>query len=450
MKAAERRFNGCRHRRHVAVLVGDSDVAGSVFCAGVGTERDLTEVSGLRLPERRVRFDQCRTLFQVGRIEHRRNTLARQRDEVGVDDVLVAVGVGQALRLVDQMHRFRIRVPTVAVDACRGHRRDVEVGKDAHRRSNRDPARRRPGHRHDAVSVVLRRHRLATHRLVVLEVVGGEETRGHAVRRRAGLGDDRVGDGSGVQGLRAVGCQGAQRLCVGGVGQLGAGGLGRSVGVEEVRAGVVVGLEVFGGFGDCGCEAWRDVEAVVGEADCRVEEILPSGTTMFVMDLFEHPYCARDADGAARGAGARNGCSLVGGADVAQVVLGGGGWRSLSAVVGVDLVGLRVVVQRERSTADARRLRLDEAEDHLRGHECVGRRAAIAQRLAGGLGGERVGGRRGVGVGLHGLHAGAVAGSGLGSGGDVLGRLWRRAGVGLSARRNLTAGDRRLGGVVVC
>ena len=47
-------------------------------------------------------------------------------------------------------------------------------------------------------------------------------------------------------------------------------------------------------------------------------------------------------------------------------------------------------MQQERAAADARGLGLHQAEDHLHRHGCVDRRAAAAQHLRAGFGGERM------------------------------------------------------------
>ena len=137
---------------------------------------------------------------------------------------------------------------------------------------------------------------------------------------------------------------------------------------------------------------------------------------------------------------ARDRRTLIGWADVAQVVLGGRGRRGLAAVEGADGMAGCVVVEGERSPTNARRLWFDQSEDRLRGDERIGGGTAITQHIAGGLGGEWISGGGSVGLGLHGLHAGAVAGGCLGAGEDVSRRLRGTAGIELCAGGDLAAG----------
>lgn len=161
---------------------------------------------------------------------------------------------------------------------------------------------------------------------------------------------------------------------------------------------------------------------------------------MLVVDLLEHPHRPGYADGAARGACARDRSTVVGGADVAKVILGGCGGCGLAAVERGHLVGGGVVVERECTAADSRRLRLDESEHRLRGHQGVGRGSAVAEDLTRRLRGERICRRSGIGAGLHWLHPGAVSGRCFGSGRDVGGRLRGGTGVDLGPSVQLAAG----------
>ena len=70
----------------------------------------------------------------------------------------------------------------------------------------------------------------------------------------------------------------------------------------------------------------------------------------------------------------------------------GGGGRGLAAVDACELLGARVPIENEAAAADARGLRLDQVEHHLRGDAGIDRAAAFAQDGEPGFRGERMGG----------------------------------------------------------
>ena len=208
-----------------------------------------------------------------------------------------------------------------------------------------------------------------------------------------------------------------------------------------------------GGVGDGLRQPVADDDPLVGEVDGGAEQLVPVGPAVFGVNGFEHADDAGDADGPAAGAGVGQGFGAVGVADPPQVVLGGGHRCGLAAVVRLHLSGLGVVVEQEGSAADAGRLRFDESEHHLGADQGVGRGAALAQDLAGHLGGERVGGRHREGGGAHRGHAAAVAGGDLGVRRDVAvaGSRWGpgdRGAVGGGRAGRRAGGVLRVGGLV--
>ena len=138
----------------------------------------------------------------------------------------------------------------------------------------------------------------------------------------------------------------------------------------------------------------------------------------------------------------------IGVGDPAQVVLGRRGGRDLPAVVGLDGVGLGVVVEQEPAAADPGRLRLDQAQHGLGGDQRIGGGTAVFQHLAGLLRGERVGRGDRIVRGAHSGHVLAVAGGDLGVGGDVArgGRRTGRRGLRGLRRRGAVFDDRARSG----
>ena len=79
-------------------------------------QRSAAEVARGRGSQRARRADHRRARPEVVRVEHHRRAATGQRHEVGVGDVLVAIGVGQALGLDDQVDTGHGGLAAVAVD----------------------------------------------------------------------------------------------------------------------------------------------------------------------------------------------------------------------------------------------------------------------------------------------------------------------------------------------
>jgi hypothetical protein len=107
------------------------------------------------------------------------------------------------------------------------------------------------------------------------------------------------------------------------------------------------------GVGDGGGQPRADVEAVVGERDSGVEQLTPAGLAVLGVDVLQEAHDAGHPDGAARCAGVGFGFGPVRVGNPSQVVLGRCGRRDLAAVVGLDRIGGRVVVEQESAAANA-------------------------------------------------------------------------------------------------
>ena len=127
---------------------------------------------------------------------------AGQRHEVGVGDVLVAVGVGEPLRLGDEVDAEHGRLAALDVDRRRLVEPEVVVLEDAERRSDGDAARCRRRHAAHPVGAVGRADRRAH-----LGLIGGQVGEGRLARRdrravdrarHVDLGDDVLRDLAGV------------------------------------------------------------------------------------------------------------------------------------------------------------------------------------------------------------------------------------------------------------
>ncbi len=378
--------------------------------------RVVANVPGCAVPRLRVGRDQRRALLQIVLVEQRRDAVARQRHEVGVGHVQVAVRISEALRFADQMHALHGRLAAFQIDRGRGERRKAEVLQNAQNLRDRDAARRWRRHAANGVDrAVTAADGVAPLRLVVGQIGQRRQARRDraAVVGAAGdadLVDDRLREHAGVQRIRAVLGDQLQRIRIVRVFDRGAQRLRAAVRVQEVGGGLRVAPEVVGRTGDCFRHAPADAKAVVGEPDGRVEQRRPTLVAVVLLHQLQHAHRTRRADRAAAGARVgqhRAGCGAV--AHVAQIVFGGGGRRGFTPVVRLHLPCLRVVVHQESPAADARGLGLDQAQHHLHRHGRIGCAAAVLQHIAACFGGERV--RRHHHVTARGddLLAGAIA-----------------------------------------
>ena len=135
-------------------------------------------------------------------------------------------------------------------------------------------------------------------------------------------------------------------------------------------------------------QARRHVEAVARQLDRRLEQLAPGELAVLLVGQLEHGERARHADGNARGHGVAEAERLA--VDAQEHRGRGAGRRRLAAVIDVDGAGGALVVQQEAAAAEARGLRLDDAQHHLDRNRGVDRRAAAAQHLEARLDGHRV------------------------------------------------------------
>jgi hypothetical protein len=193
------------------------------------------------------------------------------------------------------------------------------------------------------------------------------------------------GDLAAVEGVCATRRHGAQRGRELRVAQHRADCLRRSVSLVEVGACNRVAGEMLLVLQQR-VQSRRDREAAVGEPDRRLEQPGPGEPAVLPVRRLEHAQHARRADRAAADHGVVESHRLA--ADHEQVLVGRHR-RCLAAVEGLHAPA--VEVQQEGAAADARTLRFDQRQHHLHRNRCIERRAAGAQDLAAGLGGQRVG-----------------------------------------------------------
>ncbi len=357
-------------------------------------------VAGLRLAHRAL-LDEAGALFEIGLVEQCGNAAARQRDEVRVGGVAVAVRVREAAHFREHVHGVR------AGDAVRGRQR-LHVARLEHAEHLRhgDAARRRRRHAAHRVRAVVVADRLAQLGSIGRDVGRGEEAR---IRRVAfDFRLDVARDAARVKDLGAAGGQFAQGARQFGILQHVPDGPRLAVRRIEVRARRRVVAEV-PVPGQEAVQARADGEALFRQADRRLEQRLPRQLAVLAVRERQHAQHARRArrPAAHDALGTRHRRAVR----MLEQMLVRLRRRRLAAVERLHL--LAVVIHQERAAADARRLRLDEREHQLRRDGRVDRRAALLQHLVARLDGQRIRGRHHV---LARRPAGllAVAAGGLG------------------------------------
>ncbi|EGF33287.1 hypothetical protein IMCC9480_799 [Oxalobacteraceae bacterium IMCC9480] len=414
MIGAQARFDGGRHRHDIAVAVAQRQVRGAMLSDHRCSQRHRTEVTGGgRQRDRRARADQARTLRHVRLVDHAVPAAARQRDEVGVGDVLVAIGIGQVAGFGHQVHAQHAGFAAIDIERAGPVARHVEVLDDAEDLRDGDAARRRWRHAADFEVAIGRTDRRAFFGAVIGHVGQRRDTgRGGAVIRAGDFRDDGAGDRTvtvkrvGTFAGNAAEGRGQCRIPDEGVDLAGA-----AISIEEIRRHLGVALDVGDGAGAadrCG-HTRRNREAIGGQFDGRVEQVFPGQSAMFVMGHFEYAQSAWRTDRTAAADCRGQGRGLVGRRLPLQVIFIGRGRCHFASIVGDDLLRGGVVVQDEGTAANARRLRLDQVEHHLRRDCRIDRGAALLEHVTSGLGRGRVVGHGHVGVGLDGFF-GYVAG----------------------------------------
>jgi hypothetical protein len=238
----------------------------------------------LRLAHRPLRRDQCRAAGEIAGVEQ---PVERHLDEIRIGQEQVAVGEGQPAGLGHQVQGLR---------RTRRMAGQIEALQDAHDLQDRDAAG--GGRRHAAdpqvpigraerrapLGAVAGQVRLAHLAGIVLDAAhGGDDGRGRLALIEAlgpGLGDTPQAD-------RIVGI--SQHL---------SDGMRRTFGIVEVgaRGGELAQMLV---PGEQPVQARRYFEALLGQADRRLEQAPPSQTAMLTVDQFQHGHQPRNPDRAA-------------------------------------------------------------------------------------------------------------------------------------------------------
>ena len=200
---------------------------------------------------------------------------------------------------------------------------------------------------------------------------------------------DVFGDVARVEGRGSV--AGNRLECVGqrGIGQLVAGREGPALRVEEIgarfrRKALRVGL------GEQLGEAGRDGETFAGKRDGGLKQFRPRQLAVLVVGELQRGERAGHAD--RKTARHRRVARQRLAVRIEEELGRGGGGRGLAAVDACELLGAGVPIENVAAAADARGLRLDQIEHHLRGDARVDRAAAFAQDGEPGFGRQRMGG----------------------------------------------------------
>ena len=367
--------------------------------------------------------DQGRAALQVVLVQHGRHPLGRQRHEVGVGHIGVAVGVGQALGFGHQVHTHHGRDAAFVGRVCGAVAGEVEVLQNAQRLGDGNATGGGRRHAAHVVAVAVG----GADRVTLLGLVGGQVGHGHQAGGDGGLGrivphrlfrlgDDVLCDLAGVHGRGALFGEGCQCLGVGHVGHGFASLSRRAIGLEVGGHGIGVQGQAAGIAGDGVTQAAGDLEAIVGQLDTFVEQTRPRHAAMVLVGQLQHAQHAGHTDGAAAAPCAGHWCGRAGVVLVLarQVVAIGGSGSGLAAVVGAHLLGGSIVVQHERAARDGARLRFDQAQHRLHGDGSIHGGAAGLEHIAAGLGGQRGVGYHHVLAGGFGFVAQAVARGGFG------------------------------------
>ena len=194
-----------------------------------------------------------------------------------------------------------------------------------------------------------------------------------------------MGNGAGVEGICAAAGNFAQGGSVGRVGEGAAQGLGAAVGIEVQRQRIGIGLQRGFGTGQCVSHAAADLEAIGGQVNTRLHQVLPGLAAVILVRQIEHAHSAGCANGTATGSGARCWRGLVAIVYIAQIVRSSCGGGGFAPVIGRYFLAGRIVVQHEGAAANTARLRLDQAQHHLHGDSGVNSRSTRFEHLATGF-----------------------------------------------------------------
>ncbi len=288
-----------------------------------------------------VRRVEQRAGHRAGRLA---DALARQRDEVGVGDVAVAVGESQPRRLGEAVHTGCFEVAVRAHQSYSGRRR-APVREDLR---DCEAARRRRRHPANPISTVVGAQGDALERPIEREVMFAEQPR--VAPMRAHRRDDVARHFSGVQ--RQAALRGDARQGVGQrrVAQPVADRPGAALRVVEEGGGGGVFAQV-PIAGQQRVQPRTDLETVARQTYRRCEQAAPRQPSVSCVDQFEHPHQPRHAHRAAADHCIDESHRLTIAADEQRRRRGRR--RGLAAVVGAHGARAGVVVQQEGTAADA-------------------------------------------------------------------------------------------------
>ena len=136
-----------------------------------------------------------------------------------------------------------------------------------------------------------------------------------------------------------------------------------------------------------GVQAWRDFEALFSQGDGGLEQLGPRQFAMLLVGFFQHAQGAGHAHGTATHGGfiKRHGLTVVEHEDFFMGQVG----RGFAAIKSLQFAA--VVVQQERTAANAAGLRFHQGEHHLHRNGGVHRRATRFQNVVARLGSQGVG-----------------------------------------------------------
>ncbi len=242
--------------------------------------------------------------------------------------------------------------------------------------------------------------------MIGLQVVDGQHRPGVASDAR----DDVLGDRALQQRAGAVGGQGPKRRRVGGVLQDVASLVPPAVGLGEIgldvrRAGLwqgELGLRL---------QPRADGETIGGQGLGPGEQGLPGQAAVLFVRQAQHGDGPRRTGGTAAQDGVEEGHRPP--VRTKEELRVGRRRSRLAAVVGGQLAGLAVEVEQEAAAAEARTLRLDQAEHGLHRHGRVDGVSAAGEHLAASLRGQGIG-RHHHAVGIDALRPGLGLGRGCG------------------------------------
>ena len=315
-----------------------------------------------------------RPMLKIGRVQE---PLEGYGDAIGIAEVVIPVGVGQALGFHEGANALGLRRPF-------GHAMIVEVrNHDLHGPGGR--GRRRA----DGQGPPGTAHHRPGDGLVIRHIFQGQ---GATQGRRLGAGHNGLSDGPGIESRRALGGDALQRFRVGEIAHRRPRRKGLTAGEEVLRgAGVFInagyGGEALEGAGHLGGHR----KARLGEANGRAEDRGPGQLAVAIVGQLIERHGAGDAHGPA----ALPGLDIVHGRFVLHEHIDPRPRRRLlPAIEEGEVLGLRIEDQHETAAPEPRAFRLHEPQHGMGGNGRVHRVAALGEHLRRG--------RRGIGIGHRG------------------------------------------------